>query len=278
MSLIQSFWSEPAKWNRWGIGKQVEANLWIAALSCVYTKKIGASLIMHTDDFGKELLKHLPYTDLRLTLNQIPKDTPPGQWAVSKMYAQMNSKLGDIHIDNDVFIKKKSLYESMCNSKYDLIVQSIEKTDGHLYKHPCGVLKEIPNLPMDLDFPLAYNCGVVGFKDKQLKEKYLSDYFKFYEIVTKNPKILDLMHSNTRYTLELLIEQQHLFEVSSNNHVLAVLLDKSNADNVGYQHLIGSAKYVLIDKVKEVLKKLAPDIYEKTKQIIEAYVKKDSTT
>ena len=131
---------------------------------------------------------------------------------------------------------------------------------------------------MDLDFPLAYNCGIVGFKDKQLKEKYLSDYFKFYEIVTKNPKVLDLMHSNTHYTLELLIEQQHLFEVSSNNHVLAVLLDKSNADNLGYQHLLGGAKYALIDKVKEVLKKLAPDIYEKTKQIIEAYVKEDSTT
>ena len=126
MSLIQSFWSEPAKWNRWGIGKQLEANLWIAALSCVYAKKIGAPLIMHTDDFGKELLKHLPYTDLRLTLNQIPKDTPPGQWAIGKMYAQMNSKLGDIHIDNDVFIKKKSLYDSMSNSKYDLIVQSFE--------------------------------------------------------------------------------------------------------------------------------------------------------
>jgi hypothetical protein len=54
-----------------------------------------------------------------------------------------------------------------------------------------------------------------------------------------------------------------------------MLLNRSNADNLGYQHLIGANKYLLVNKVKEVLKKLAPDIYEKTKQIIEAYVKKD---
>ena len=278
MSLIQSFWSEPAKWNRWGIGKQVEANLWIAALSCVYAKKIGAPLIMHTDDFGKELLKHLPYTDLRLTLNQIPKETPPGQWAISKMYAQMNSKLGDIHIDNDVFIKKKSLYDNMSNSRYDLIIQSIEKANGDLYKYPCSLLKNIPDLPLDLDFPLAYNCGVVGFKNKELKDRYLHDYFKFYELVTKNDKVLSLMHENKQYTLELLIEQQHLFELASNNQVLAVLLDRSNADEIGYQHLIGHNKYLLVNKVKQVLQKLAPDIYEKTKSLIEAYGKEDSAT
>ena len=167
MSLIQSFWSKPAIEGRWDISGQLEANVWIAALSCVHAHRNGIPLIMHTDDFGKELLQHLPYTEIRLTLNAIPDDTPSGQWAISKMYALQNSELGDIHIDNDVFIKKKELYTRMSEKYYDVIVQSLEDTQGPLYVQALEFLQQYSDIVNTESFGnFAYNCGVLGFKNR----------------------------------------------------------------------------------------------------------------
>ena len=182
MALFQSFWSKPALSKRWKISNQLEANLWITALSCAYARKNNIPLTMHTDDYGKELLKHLPYDSIKLTLNQLPSDTPIGQWAVSKFYAQQEHPLGDIHIDNDVFIKKRSLYDLMTNSHYDCIVQSFELADGGQYVEAQELVRNIEGIPTSVDLRYAYNVGVIGFKDKELKQQYIDDYFKFYEI------------------------------------------------------------------------------------------------
>ena len=279
MSLIQSFWSKPAIENRWNIKNQLESNLWIMALSCVYAKKNNIPLIMHTDDFGKELLSYLPYTEIRLTLNQIPENTPAGQWAISKMYAQRASNLGDIHIDNDVFIKKRSLYEMMANKPYDAIVQSLEKTDGPLYVEAKKIIEPLTNQKvMDFQTPYAFNCGIIGFKNQQLKDRYLNDYFKFYQELNSNPELNNWLLTEKELTAELLIEQAHLFEITDNKHVLCLLMKKESAKELGYQHLIGKSKYFVINQVKQLLFKLDSDIYYKTQEIIEKYGNQNKET
>lgn len=270
MALFQSFWSKPALSKRWKIPNQLESNLWITALSCAYARKNNIPLTMHTDDYGKELLKHLPYDSIKLTLNQLPSDTPIGQWAISKFYAQQEHPLGDIHIDNDVFIKKRSLYDLMTKSHYDCIVQSFELADFGGYVDAQELVRNIEGIPTRVDLRYAYNVGIIGFQDKELKQKYIDDYFKFYEIVRKDPKVEELISTND-FTCELLIEQQHLWELCNHKIVKCVLPNRSFANELGYTHLLGGGKYARIEQVKETLKKLDPEIYNKTLEMIEAY-------
>ena len=270
MALFQSFWSKPAEANRWGCEKQIEGNVWLAALSAVYAKKNNIPLVMHTDDFGKTLLQHLPYTELKLTLNKIPKDTPIGQWAVGKFYALKEQPLGDIHIDYDVFIKSRALYDHMMKSNWDCIVQSFDSAG--LYYHGIDPYMKDLELNVPLSLPYAYNCGVVGFKNKKLKQQYLEDYFKFYEIVNQHPEIHERLQTND-WTLELIIEQQHLYNLCSTYRTECLIHSKNDPTLKSYEHLIGAGKYAKIDYVKETLKRLDPDIYNKTEQIINDYVK-----
>lgn len=273
MALFQSFWTKPAVNNRWETEGQLEANIWIAALSCCLLDKHGIPVTMHTDDFGKELLQHLPYTEIKTTLNKIPENTPIGQWAVSKFYAQLEHPLGDIHIDNDVLIGSKKLYEEMCNSRYDVIVQSVESTGlagKNFYKIPEKLLLKgkVLNNPVGV---AAYNCGIIGFKNQQLKDQYIKDYFDFYEKAVKVPELNQLLNTND-YTCELIIEQAHLRELAADKRVKCVLDCEEDARTKKYCHLLGRRKYYQIDQVKALLKKVNPKIYNKTKEIIEKYV------
>lgn len=270
MALFQSFWSKPAEANRWKRENQVEGNIWIAALSAVYAKRNNIPLIMHTDDFGKQLLQHLPYSEIKLTLNKIPKDTPIGQWAVGKFYALREQDLGDIHIDYDVFIKSKQLYDYMMSTKCDCLVQSFEHA-GSYYDIIKPYLKDL-DLNVELNLPYAYNCGVVGFKNQELKQKYMDDYFQFYEIVKQHPEINKHINTND-WTLELIIEQQNLYKLCTAYKPECLFHSQHDPKIKYYEHLIGRGKYDKIDEVKEILKRLDPEIYNKTEEIVNEYVK-----
>lgn len=274
MTLFQSFWSKPAIYNRWGKTEQLESNIWITALSCCLLKKHNIPVVMHTDDFGLQLLGHLPYTEIRTTLNKIPADTPMGQWAVSKFYAQLEHPLGDIHIDNDVLIGSRKLYEEMCDSKYDVIVQSVEDTGyggRNFYKIPEKLLLQHKIIKHSVGVA-AYNCGIIGFKNQQLKDQYIKDYFDFYDKCLKVPELKELLNTND-WTCELIIEQAHLRDLVYNKRVKCLLDHMVEAKDKKYAHLLGHAKYKQIEQIKEMLKKINPEMYNKTKEIIENYVK-----
>jgi hypothetical protein len=62
-----------------------------------------------------------------------------------------------------------------------------------------------------------------------------------------------------------------LWELCNHKVVKCVLPNKNFANKLGYTHLLGGGKYARIEQVKETLKKLDPEIYNKTLEMIEAY-------
>ena len=108
MRFVHSYWSKPMKEKRWGYEPEElqRGDLLTFALSVLYIKKLGHTIVLYTDDDGKKLLGELPYDEIYTTLNDIPEDIPPMMWAYGKFFAMKNEPLGAIHIDGDVFIKK----------------------------------------------------------------------------------------------------------------------------------------------------------------------------
>ena len=109
-TFIHTNWTAPAFNNRWSVGTvdQIINNIWYYSLSAAYLKRINQQINLHTDSFGKMCLDHIPYDNIYLTLDSIPKYIKPYMWAYGKFHALKRCPLNTIQIDADVFIKSKS--------------------------------------------------------------------------------------------------------------------------------------------------------------------------
>jgi hypothetical protein len=94
-------------------GSNSEANLFVNVatytLSCLYAKKSGFTIYLHTDEKGARLLSHCPYDKIIVDLKA--EDFPLADilYAAPKLKILEKYPLGTIHIDGDVFFKKSSL-------------------------------------------------------------------------------------------------------------------------------------------------------------------------
>lgn len=276
MNLVHSFWTIPMLAKRWEIDKQVENNLWYSTLSIIYAKCSGAKINLHTDDLGYDLLKHLPYDNIYKTLNEIPKNVPNMMWACGKFFAMEHESLGNIHIDNDVFIKSDKCIKILDFKNYDGIVQNIEyNIDKYkAYNDAFNYLKE-NNIRVNYNNINSYCCGIIGFNNKHLKNIYHSNYFNNLEKVIN----INNINPNDKYIcLDLVLEQAELYDISNNKFNIKSLLDwniDNNstrlADSINFQHVMGRAKYFYIDKVKQLVKYYDKQLYELTSNIITDY-------
>lgn len=272
MALVHSLWTAPMLNNERGQAsyKQIETTIWCFAMSVAYAKRLGEDIHLYADYLGRELLHSLPYTKIESL--DIPTDFPTDFWAAGKFFALKKMQLGDIHIDGDVFLKTPELMEVINNRMLttDLIVQSIENSwsyDNEYYINCVNVIKDNGIvLPNQLPYVApAYNCGLVGFNNKELKEKYLQHYFNSVDIIKNHPTALEQIRSNKETWMDLLIEQQHLFSLSRGYKVCNLLGSGDetyiNARTLGYQHLLGTDKWEQLHLVQQQLYKRDRELF-----------------
>lgn len=283
MRIFQSLWTKPALDKRWDTSGQLESNIWLYTLSVIYAKSIGVEIVLHTDSLGKALLSHLPYDKIYTTLNNIPETIPTMIWAYGKFEALKQEPLGSIHIDGDVFLKKPEVLKGLEYSNYDLIVQNTEGL-GYSYENTEKILDKYGIISSEsFNVPYAYNCGVIGINNAQLKKMYLDFYLKYTKAVSQN-RVLKNMMAHDKYICVDLPLEQHSIAVLSKNFKVKQLLENGGGEAItnltvqssiklGYQHLIGKEKYNHIERVKAYVLALNRDLYYKTKKVIEKYSK-----
>lgn len=281
MRLFHSLWTKPALDKRWDQSGQLEANLWLYTLSVIFAKQWGFDIVLHTDTLGKQLLGHLPYNQIYTTLDKIPSNIPTMIWAYGKFQALKEEPIGSIHIDGDVMITSNKCADKLKSFNTDVIVQCVEGS------YPDVLDKLLQSNIVSKNFfstNYAYNCGVVGFNSKGLKQAYLDFYFQSVNKIAINSPIKKLIDSNKYFCPDLPLEQWSLAVLSKNYKTSTVLKTTVNyawgppnsttnidARDIGYLHLIGKDKYKAIDKVKFYILALDKDLYYKTKEIIEKY-------
>lgn len=279
MALVHSLWTAPMLNNERGQAsiKQIETTIWCFASSVAYAKRLGENIHLYADDYGRELLGFLPYD--KIDSLDIPADFPTDFWAAGKFFALKKMQLGDIHIDGDVFIKTPELMDVINNQMLttDLIVQSLENSwsyDNEYYINCVNVIKYNGiALPNQLPYVApAFNCGLVGFNNAELKEKYLQHYFKSVDIIKNHPTALEQIRRNKETWMDLLIEQQHLFSLSRGYKVCNLLGSGDetyiNARTLGYQHLLGTDKWEQLHLVKKQLYKRDRELFYEVKRYI----------
>ena len=261
MRLVHSFSTKRCK------GDKLKVNVYCFILSCLYAKRSGFEIVLHTDKKGAELLKHAPYDKIIIDLEDcaLPK---PRIYAWSKFKAMQNEEPDTIHIDGDVFLKNPILQKSLTFDNCDIIVQQVE-IDG---VYPWGGWNNSTIAFAKCEYPSflprlcdrMYNCGVVGFKSKEVRDEYTKWYNYLIEQYNKLGVDIDSVP-------DLIAEQQLLYYFAKHKNLkVKEILDYKNlqesAKSLGYQHLLGKSKYQCLDKIKQTLKKLNINIHNKLEE------------
>ena len=261
--FVHSFWTEPCRNNK----EKLKKYFTYFATSMAYIKQHGLPIVIHTDSYGKELFSKLPYDAIYTTLDNIPKDINSKFFAYGKFLANEQEDLGCVHIDGDVFIENKELANKILNFEGDLITQNIEegRTIQRFYrKWDFDDCKDIVNkyLPMS-DIDKAYNCGIVGFNNQQLKNDYINGY-------------INLVNELKGYNFEspfaipdLICEQMFLYYLSPlSKPLFNDNINKEMKEN-GYLHVIGPNKMSdnIVAHVENKLNKINKKIYNICQEI-----------
>jgi hypothetical protein len=238
-------------------------------LSCLYAKQNGFKINLHCDKLTNKYFSVAPYDNIYVDLEELEK--PHNRiYAHSKFHVMDKYPLGTIHIDGDVILMKQGLIDELKFSDYDVIVQckeTKENWDGAgLYESSTEALKncEYPEwAPRECDS--MYNCGVVGINNPELKKEYFETYNLMLERFKKDG--ID-MHS----VPDIIIEQKFLMDLcNTRGYKVKFLLDENrlqeHANEIGYQHLIGTSKGRLHKQCLKFIYKLDRDVYYKMKNM-----------
>lgn len=253
--------------------ERIAGNIYYYSLSLAYLKKLNQEVVLYTDTLGASLLGHLPYDEIYVTLDDMPDQLSPRFWAAGKMYAMEQEPLGSIHIDGDVFIKSQQIIDLVENSDWDIITQNYEDmkwNGGYRGEFPYWQKEKefCKQYGLTFDVTEGFNTGFVGFKNQELKDKFINGY----KAITLNHSKLnynELLHNDYR-TPDLVAEQAFIKQVSKGYKVKQLLEPTEDktlrivCNEIGYQHVPTVGKYHCLNKCIETLRQLSPEIYEKT--------------
>lgn len=264
-TIIQSLWTRPITDKQ-----KLRDTLFIAALSLEYAHRSGFRVHMHTDSQGMALLKGFGYDKLVATLDKIPATVPTELFAAGKFYAMRAEGLtGKVHVDIDVFLKKRGVLDTFYeNKRVDCICQMEE--DMPLIDHSA-----IISAMFMLGYPAAtrpnwngsMNTGIVGFNNRALATRYVNNYLdalKMYSV--QQFATYKKEHPDACLCFDFILEQVNLSCMTVGYNVKTLVPTKNCdaiADKIGYQHLQGCAKWAYIQKVKTLLQKLNPSLYNR---------------
>lgn len=296
MNFYHVLWTQPMKKNRWYYSYEdnVRMTIYYYGLSVAYLKKLNQTIDLYTDSEGKKILEHLSYDNIYVVLDDMDKDIPGCNWAAGKIESFKHSKLGDIYIDGDVFIKRQECLDKLLeNTNFDGYFAGLENPkqlsftsneddpDYEINKNKYNMIYwDYNNLMEDFDFPLnipiyglnACNGGLVIFNNQEYKDKYLYAYDYMLNQIKNSERIKEEYEKNSYLCLDLITEQRFFYEVGK-KYKLGFLLDYWERDDdidyrlckqanaIGFQHVLSNAKYDLLDRCIRNLKIVDENIY-----------------
>jgi hypothetical protein len=264
-------------------------------LSVAYLKKLNQKIDLYTDSEGKKILEHLPYDNIYVVLDDMDENIPGCNWAAGKIESFKYSKLGDIYIDGDVFIKRQECLDKLSeNTCFDGYFAGLENphqlpftckendANYELNKNKYNMIywdfnKVMENFDFPLDIPVyglnACNGGLVIFNNQEYKNKYLYAYDYMLNQIKNSEFVKKEYEKNKHLCLDLITEQRFFYEIGK-QYKLGFLLDYWKRDDdidyrlckqanaIGFQHVLSSAKYSLLDKCIQNLKIVSGNIFE----------------
>lgn len=288
MKIIQSFWPKPfISRCHYGIENSnindiLKKNIDYYNLSARIFKNIGYNIEIFTDEQGAELFKNNNEGQvIRKDLEKINGDKySPNLWSFSKLYSlylaaeDYNNKI--IHVDNDIFFKDIEYIKNKIMSNWEILVQS--KEDGvffnRYYKRSiegfCDIFKLDLYQRLDLTtYNYAYNCGFLGFKNREYIIDFYTKYKNFYDIVNQDKigleKYLYLKNmfapihflDGIKININCILEQSQIVNFCNNRNLyVQEILPKflwpnlyngyclNDIPKIGYKHFAGHKKFI----------------------------------
>ena len=264
-TIIQSLWTKP-----FTDKTRLRDAMFIAALSLAFAHRSGYKVHMHTDKKGMELMKNFGYDELLPTLDNIPKSVPKELFAAGKFYAMFaEGFMNKIHIDFDVFLKKKGILDRFYeDSTIDGICQMEE--DMPLIDHTNIIIPmHILGYPASTrpNWKGSMNTGIVGFNNTALASKYMNNYEAALRMYTQEQfDAYKAEHPNHWLAFDFILEQVALSHMSVGYNMYCLLPTKEPsyvADEIGYQHFQGTSKWKEenLTNMKRWLRKLDNRLY-----------------
>jgi hypothetical protein len=257
--------------SRWGVNKQVEETLWMAANSLYHLKSFNKKVVLHTDEPGKRISGQLPYDAVYTTLNSLI-DADNTYWAHGKFVAYANTPVPFCHVDMDAYIQKKELIDLIEAGDYDILTQS--KTNIHdeelasIFRYLLDKIPESLSFNYyDTKYPWSFSCPVCAIADEELKQAYIKGYEYMYEYFKPLhlfddglvPDILWEEHFLAYLTHKLQKREKFLTKHWSDSYLLY--------EQTGFYHEAGIGKYNNIEGVKLRLRDSSPELFQKADYI-----------
>lgn len=272
MKTIHSFWSKPFLNNRWGVTDQYRKNIFTYALSALYAKRLFGNISLVCDDKGAELLECIGYDSIDTSMNDLEAINPKF-WAYGKIKSLSLYNEPVLHIDGDVLLRYGSL-KKIFDSNWDVIVQMKEVGEhfSGTYSEMLPVVSKVVGFDYGL-YNFVYNCGIIGFKDIDFKNKYCETFFNTIEKCNEKLEVLNKLDG--KFEVNCALEQSLLTYMAENhNKYVKEILPLSDmttvgleglANKIGYAHLWGKSKYdeYWIKRVKNRLYELDNNLYNK---------------
>jgi hypothetical protein len=261
-------------------------------LSCLQLRGFYDEVELVTDAVGKQLLIDelgLPYTNVRVVLDDTLRDCPEQFWATPKVLAYNIQEKPFIHIDGDVFITKPfssnlenaeiiSQYIEDDFNCYNLALDAVER-------HNLSVPNEILLQREKAKKPIASNMGIFGGNNLEFINQYSSTALNFSKQYYSVSEIDNLPYFNCLFEQELMycmaqsksVNINYFFDMYSRNFDRynfrdpLAQLDSKGTNEFGYVHLGGGCKksYSNCIKLLYVLREKFPQYYKRLNRTIE---------
>lgn len=132
-------------------------------ISNFLAQKHGYKTTLYCDEKSSNILKTIPYNEIKLLPQKIMNEIPRGLWSLSKIVALSEIKEPSLVIDLDLFLFKCLDEEKLNND----IVFLHDENYSHYFTKP--ILEYCENLVFDkvrhLKSDISKNCGIIGGRD-----------------------------------------------------------------------------------------------------------------
>ena len=268
--IIFSLSAFPLINNRWYMGNRLKETIYMTALSVLYCHLWYDDIELYVDETAYKLLYMLP---CRVTQIEIEPDRDI--WMKSKIHCIQRQSRPFVHLDTDVFIKKK------INFNFDDIL--LERKEGGYHIHYKKQVEFFNQYTRRVehwhpDLGHTFSCGVLGFKNLVLRDRFVKAFYELERIYTENRKDFAELKQRGNEPC-ILIEQYNLATLLHYLQVQPTLLLKGNnlkeharhAEKIGFSHLFGIKKYKreIIQEIEYRLYKIFPYWYAQVKLALE---------
>ncbi|SEC21119.1 hypothetical protein SAMN04489761_2386 [Tenacibaculum sp. MAR_2009_124] len=254
------------------MGNKLKETIYMTSLSVLQSHMWYSEIELFVDETAYKFLYMLP---CKVTLISHESDTD--LWMKVKMKAIEQQDTAFVHLDTDVFLSNNIDFNFN-----EIIIERQEFSYKRHYKPQLAFFNRyMAHLGFwNNDLGTSYSCGVIGFKNLELKDKFIESYNQVEELYKLYKRNYSAFKQNgyepcivvEQYTLacllnylqvnpSLLLEGKNMYEQAK------------NAKNIGFSHLFGVKKYegTVTTLIEERLQQIFPYWYYQIKNEIDKY-------